>query len=541
MKRAADTMQRVSRRIPVLLAGVCALGAGVAVHAQQAAGDAEKPAPKQVLPGPVAHAPLPATVVSAAKAGDSGTALALISQKADVNAPEDDGTTALQWAVYHNDVPVIDALLKAGAKANTINQYGSSPLAEAAITGNVEVIGKLLKAGADPDAANADGQTPLMVIARTSNVPAAEELVRHGAKVNALEQWHGQTALMWAAAEKQAQMVRFLIKHGANVNARSKTMNWQRMVTAEPRAQGRLPGGLTPLLYAAREGCLDCVKALVEAKADINLPDPEGVTPLIVSIINFHFDTANYLLDNKANPNTWDWWGRTPLYCAVDLNTIPHGGRPDMPSLDQTTSLQIIEKLLNLGANPDAQLKLFPPYRALGPDRGADMMLTIGATPLLRAAKAGDVPAIKLLLAHHADVELPNIYGMTPLMAAAGIGSNEIDTRGSFKTQAEAIAAIDVLVAAGADVNKHEPRNGQTALHAAALFGWNDVIKDLVGHHADLRAQDAKGKTPLDSAMGRAGGHGRGGTTIEVHEATGQLIEQLLANPPQARVDPPRT
>jgi uncharacterized protein len=475
------------------------------------------------------------SLVEAARAGDSAAALAMIQQKADVNAGEKDGTTPLQWAVYHNDVPLIDALLKAGAKASSINEYGSSPLSEAAIVGNADVIQKLLNAGADPNTENADGQTPLMVIARTNNVAAAKELIGHGAKVDHIERWHDQTALMWAAAESQSEMVKLLIKHGANVNARSKLNRWQRMVTAEPRAQGRLPGGLTPLLYATRQGCLACVKALVEAKADVDLEDPEGVTPLIVAITNFHFDVAKYLIDRKADVNKWDWWGRTPLYSAVDLNTIPHGGRPDMPSLDETTNLQIIEMLLDRGANPNAQLKLFPPYRALGPDRGADQMLTMGATPLLRAAKAGDVPAIKLLLAHGADVGIPNIYGMTPLMAAAGVGSNEIDTRGRFKTQQEAVESIDLLVKAGADVNAHESRGGATALHAAALNGWDDVIKDLVAHNADLRAQDKKGKTPLDSAMGRAGGHGRGGTTIEVHEATGQLIEKLLANPPQAR------
>ncbi len=476
-----------------------------------------------------------ASLVEAAKSGDSAAAIAMVKDKTDVNAAEKDGTTPLHWAVYHNDVPLIDALLKAGAKAAVTNDYGSSPLTEAAIVGNPDVIGKLLKAGADPNAGNADGQTPLMVIARTSNVAAATELLRRGAKVDQVEQWHEQTALMWAAAESQPEMVKLLIKYRANVNARSKENNWQRMVTAEPRAQMRSVGGLTPLLYATRQGCAACVKYLVEAKADVNLPDPEGVTPLIMAVTNFHFDIASYLIDRKAEVNKWDWWGRTPLYSAVDLNTIPHGGRPDMPSLDQTTSLKLIEILLDHGANPNAQLKLFPPYRAVGPDRGADMMLTMGATPLLRAAKAGDAPAMKLLLAHGANVELPNIYGMTPLMAAAGIGSNEIDTRGRFKTQAQAVEAIDLLVKAGADVNAHEPRNGQTALHAAALFGWNDVIKDLVSHNADLRAQDNKGKTPLDAAMGRAGGHGRGGTSIEVHEATGQLIEQLLSNPPQAR------
>ena len=476
-----------------------------------------------------------ASLLDAAKSDDSAAALALLKDKADVNAAEDDGTTPLHYAVYNNDVPLVEALIKAGAKAAVVNSFGSSPLSEAAIVGNPDVIARLLKAGADPNTGNHDGQTPLMIIARTSNIAAAKELLKGGAKVDQVERWHQQTALMWAAAESQPEMVKLLIKHGANVDSRSMLNQWKRMVTAEPRAQGRLPGGLTPLLYAARQGCLDCVKYLVEARAAVDLEDPEGVTPLIVAIINFHYDVAKYLIDHKANVNKWDWWGRTPLYSVVDLNTIPHGGRPDMPSLDQTTSLQLMQMLLERGANPNAQLKLFPPYRALGPDRGADMMLTMGTTPLLRAAKAGDVPAIKLLLAHGADVELPNLYGMTPLMAAAGVGSNEIDTRGRFKTQQEAIESIDLLVKAGADVNKHEARSGATALHAAALYGWDDVIKDLVAHNADLRAEDKKGKTPLDSAMGRAGGHGRGGTTIEVHEATGQLIEKLLANPSQAR------
>ncbi|MEJ0039755.1 MAG: ankyrin repeat domain-containing protein [Gammaproteobacteria bacterium] len=470
-----------------------------------------------------------ASLAIALKNNDHDAALKLLERRADVNAAEGDGTTPLHWAVYQNDADLVDRLIKAGANVNAMNEYGSAPLAEAATTGNAPIIERLLKAGADPESPNADGQTALMLLARTSNLPAATALLKKKANVNAIEKWHGQTALMWATAEKQPEMVKLLIQYGADVNARSLVNNWQRQVTAEPRAQARPPGGLTPLIYASREGCFECVTALVRAKAKLDMADPEGVTPLIVAINNFHFDIAKFLIESGANVNKWDWWGRTPLYSAVDLNTIPHGGRPDRMSLDATTSLQLIDMLLERGANPNARLKLFPPYRALGPDRGADMILTMDATPLLRAAKAGDVPAIKALLAHGADPGIPQLWGITPLMAAANLGSNEIDTRGRFKTQAEASESIKLLAAAGADVNAKEDRQGSTALHAAALWGWDDVVKTLVSLHADLNAKDSKGMTPYDAAMGRAGGQGRGGTRVEVRTSTAALLKGMGA------------
>ena len=474
------------------------------------------------------------TLIDAAKANDSAGALALVKDKADVNAAESDGTTPLHYAVYHDDGALVESLLKAGAKASVANKFGSTPLLEAAVRGNPVVIEKLVKAGADVNAGNGDGQTALLILSRTSNVDSAKLLISHGANVNVTEHWHEQTPLMWAAAESQPAMVKLLLDHGAKVDAHSQLNHWTRMVTAEPRAQMREVGGLTPMLYAARQGCLECVKLLLGAHADPNLPDPEGVTPLIMAVTNFHFDVGAFLITRKANVNSWDWWGRTPLWAAVDLNTIPHGGRPDRPSLDNTTSVKMIEILLDAGANPNVQLKLFPPYRAVGPDRGADMMLTMGSTPLLRAAKAADVAAIRLLLAHGADPNLPNIQGVTPVMAAAGLGSNEIDTRGRFKTQPDQVASIDLLVKAGADINAHDNR-GQTALHGAALFGYDDVIKDLVAHNADVNAKDQKGMTPLDSAMGRAGGHGRGGVSIEVHDATAALIKQYQSDATVAR------
>jgi ankyrin repeat protein len=469
------------------------------------------------------------SLIDAAKANDSAGALALVKDKADVNAAEGDGTTPLHYAVYHDDVALVESLLKAGAKASAANKYGSTPLLEAAVRGDPVVIEKLLKAGAAVNVGNGDGQTALMIISRTSNVAAAKLLISHGANVNAVESWHDQTPLMWAAAESQPAMVKLLLDHGAKVDARSRLNQWTRMVTAEPRAQMREVGGLTPLLYAARQGCLECVKLLIGAHAEPGLPDPEGVTPLLMAITNFHFDVGAFLVGKKANVNSWDWFGRAPLWAAVDLNTVPHGGRPDRPSLDDTTSVKMIEILLDAGANPNAQLKLFPPYRAVGPDRGADLMLTMGSTPLLRAAKAADVAAVRLLLAHGADPNLANIQGVTPLMAAAGLGSNEIDTRGRFKTQPDQVASIDLLVKAGGDINAQD-HNGQTALHGAALFGYDDVVKDLVAHNADVNAKDKKGMTPLDSAMGRAGGHGRGGVSIEVHDATAALIKQYQSD-----------
>ncbi|HEY4341974.1 MAG TPA: ankyrin repeat domain-containing protein [Steroidobacteraceae bacterium] len=478
------------------------------------------------------------SLVDLAMNGQTQPAVALIEHGADVNVPSDDGSTALLWAAHRDDRPLVERLLKAHADVKAANRYGATPMSEAAAYGDPAVIELLLKAGADPDSANADGQTALMVVAHTSNVKAAELLLRHGAHVDATEKLRGQTALHFAAAQGQATMVQELLSHHADANAPTKIEHDLRQVSAEPRIQWRAPGGLTPLLYAARQGCMQCVQELIKAKADPNLSDPDGISPLLIATENFHFDVAVYLMKVGANPNHWDWWGRTPLYAAVDLNTLPYGGRADHPSLDTTTSLKMIELLLNAGVNPNVQLKLFPPFRQIGSDRGADLLLTIGTTPLLRAAKAGDVEAIKLLLAHGAKADLANALGVTPLMAAAGLGSNEIDTRGKYVTEKDAIASIDLLVKAGADVNVIDNR-GQSALYGAAYWGWNDVIKNLVGHGADLRIKDARAHTAVDMAMGLAEGHGRGGSGKVVHEDSAALLQQLIASDTKTADLPP--
>jgi len=471
-------------------------------------------------------------LVEAVRSGDRAAAIKVLEQRGDGNAAEADGTTALHWAVQQDDLDLVGRLINAGANVKAKNDYGATPMSEAALAGNVKIMDRLLEAGADVESPNADGQTALMIVARTSNVEAARLLLKHGANVNAVEKWREPTALMCAAAENQPAMVKELVAHGANVNARSNVNNFQRQVTAEPRAIYRPAGGLTALLYSAREGCLDCTRSLAEGGADLNMADPDSVSPLLLAILNGHFDVAAYLIGKGANPNKWDWWGQSPLYAAVDLNTIPHGGRPDRPSLDETTSLQVIEMLLDAGAFPNLQLKLLPPYRNVGADRGVDGMLTIGTTPLLRAAKGLDAPAIRLLLKKGANPNLPNLRGFTPLMAAAGLGSVDADTRGWFTTedvQKKSIESLDLLLKAGAEINATDGVRGQTPLHGAAFWGWNDVVQFLVDHGAKLDARDSRGMTPVESALGKAGGNSRGGQRIDVHEDTAALLRKLMA------------
>jgi ankyrin repeat protein len=468
-------------------------------------------------------------LVDAISANDVAAALQLLDNGADVRAARSDGTTALHYAVHIGNLELVQRLIKAGAPVNARNDYGSTPTQEAAERGDAALIRALLRAGANVESANDEGETALMTVARTGSVEAAKLLIKAHANVNAVESWRGQTALMWAAAQSNPDMVKLLLKAGAKPDVISKVRDWARKVTAEPRPQNRPPGGFTALLLAAREGCVECARALVQGGADVNLANPENITPLLEAILNARFDTAKVLIEAGADVNRWDVWGRAPLYSAIDYNTTPRGGRPDRPSADTALPLEIAKLLLDRGANPNMQLKLFPPYRSLGQDRGGDALLTTGTTPLLRAAKAGDVEATKLLLQYKALPDLQNNLGATPLMAAAGVNWSITDIRGRFRNEQQCIETAKLLIAAGANVNAVNER-GQSSLHAATQLGWTQFVRFLAANGAKLDIKDRAGVTPLDIATGRAGGASRPGTSgPEPHPETAAALRELLA------------
>jgi len=468
-------------------------------------------------------------LVQAVKSGDRAAAIALAADANEVKATEADGTTALHYAVRQSDRDLIDRLLRAGADVNAANRYGVTPLRLAAVNGDAKLLEALLEAGGNSNAVGKDGETLLMTAARGGHVEAARLLLERGAEVDARELWHGQTALMWAAAQGHPAMLRELIIHGADVNARSNVEQWERQMTSEPRDKWLPPGGLTPLLFAARENCLACLPVLVEAGADVSATTPDGISAVVMALINGHFDAAGALIDAGTDPNLADYTGRTALYAAIDFNTMVKSNRPAPKVLEnRLTGLDVARLLLERGANVNATLKRLPPYRAKL-DRGNDTMLGGGTTPFLRAAKAGDLPALRLLLEHGADPTLaPARSGINALMAAAGLGTAEQDTTGRQKTQQQAIEAIQLLLDRGLEVNA-QATDGQTALHGAAMQGFDDVIRFLAAKGAQLDTADKDGFTALDVALGKAGGFGFSGQEGVVRENTAALLRELMA------------
>ncbi|HUK32997.1 MAG TPA: ankyrin repeat domain-containing protein [Vicinamibacterales bacterium] len=474
-------------------------------------------------------------LIDAVKQGNFTAAKALISQKTNVNAVEPDGMTALHWAVRADDLPTVQMLIRAGANVNATSRYGMTPIIFAAENGDPKVVAALLKAGANPNGALPEGQTALMTAARTGNVDTIKLLVETGAKVDTKEQWQGQTALMWAASQNNAAAVKALIDAGADKNEHSKLLSfpefkWETsgmVVTVLPR------GGWTPLMYAARDGAIDAVGALADAKADLNASDPDGTTALLYAITNAHFDTAAVLIEKGADPNVADSTGTTALYSAVDMHTMgPMLSRPSPKLVDKLDAADIVHLLIAKGANVNARLKR--PIIGRHHTPTGDASLGEGTTPLARAAKSNDLQLMKALLDAGADPKL-TLKDRTTVLTIAAAGGAVV---GAYAvaipvTEDSSIEAIKLCLDRGVDINAFNSQ-GTTAVHAAVQRGAEKVVRFLAEHGAKLDMKNKQGRTPLDIAMGvgatagRGGGaRGRGGAP---RETMATLLRSLMAS-----------
>jgi uncharacterized protein len=544
-------------------------------------------------------------VADAAMKGDIAAVRALIQQRADVNAPQADGATAIQWAAYRNDLGLADVLIAAGANVKAANREGATPLYLASIQGSSAMIQRMLEAGADADEVGPQGETPLMLAARSGNLDSIKLLLDHKAHVNTKEKLRGTTPLMWAVEQSHAAAVKLLIEGGADVSAKAdpdaggKPRNnlanpkTQRQSSffgagfggagnaaasgarpqassgppqattgppppAAPKPQaprksaaevaqaltdagvdpnlltnfgldlGNLPpgvdvsvliqqlaqfgfgkpvkdgGGLTALVLAAREDCLECAQLLIGAGADVNQVTNYGWTALLTATQNRHYRLASYLLDHGANPNVANNGGWTPLYLATDNRNIESGDYPvRTPDMDH---LDFIKLLLDKGANVNARVcgPQSKPAACAGDSTETRTNFTMqwlfeeGATAFLRAAQSGDVPLMKLLLARGADPHIFTAHNVTPLAVASGIGWVEGVT---FEwSEADTTEAVKMCLALGIDANVADDE-GRTALHGAAHKGRTDVIQLLVDAGAKLDARDGGSRDTVNGDL----------------------------------------
>jgi len=470
--------------------------------------------------------PRESSLSEAIQAGDRQAIQKLLKDPAAVKATEADGTTPLHWAVRADDMETSKALLNAGANASAANRYGVTPLSLAAVNGNAALIEALLAAGASANTVVSKGQTVLMTAARTGNPAAARVLIEHGADVNARESQLGETALMWAASENQAEVVTLLASRGADINARSSTIQFPKDRFGLEGVLTILPhGNWTPLMYAARDGGVDAARALAKAGAEVNATDPDGTTALILAIMNAHYDTANAILEAGADPNITDKAGMAALYAAVDMSSLGEVyGMPPRKVNDTLKPTDVMSRLIAKGAIVDALLKSPTLQRNHTPGEG---QLGAGTTPLMRAARNGDFAAMQILLAAGADPTLKQPRGTTALMMASGLGRGLGVFAKDYGTEADLRQAVELLVERNVDVNASTD-DGITAIHLAAQGGLDSIVRVLAKAGARLDVKDKRGRTPVDMAMG-VGGRGRAGGPPPVYERTAKLLKELGA------------
>jgi ankyrin repeat protein len=506
-------------------------------------------------------------LADAAMRRDRDAVRTLLKQGADVNASQGDGTTPLHWTATNGDVETATMLLAAGANVRATTRLGAyTPLHHASREGDAAMIGLLAAAGADVNARTSSGATPLMLAAASGRVAAVTALLDRKADPNAKESTYGQTALMFAAAVDGADVVRTIAARGGDTNVASTFVDLKSLALPEPPTAAivrpgsesataatapaaRRPdvggvtrpfrynelvggqGGLTPLHFAAREGHLQTVKALVECRANVNHASPaDHSSPLLIATVNGHFDIAAYLLEQGADPNAANDAGVTPLYAAINVRWAPKAAYPQPRShlQQQHTYLDLATALLDKGADPNARVNRKVWFASYNFDQsGVD---ETGATPLWRAAYAADVDAMTLLVAHGADPAIPTIKALerrgpddpeggrdvsglppvpiggpaiTALQAAAGPGyAKGFAGNSHHVAPGGMLAAVTYLVnELHADVNARDA-DGNTALHHAASRGDNEMIVFLVSKGADAKAVNRAGQTTVDVANG---------------------------------------
>lgn len=450
---------------------------------------------------------------------DAAAVRTLIAQKADVNVPDAQGTPALHWAVRYNDVELARMLMSAGADAKLPNRYGVTPLTLAVTNGSAPMIRVLLGAGGDPNAVDPAGETMLMIAARVGVLDAVNLLLEGGANVDARDATYQQTALMVAVRENHTDIAKVLIDRGANVNAKTRQGQTPAWVLPNsvpgfghgvgiirgglpPRGSRQpIPGALTPLLYAARDGRLDAAKLLLDSKASINETDANGITPLIMAIVNNRVDVARLLIDRGADIQAADWYGRTALWAAIETRNMDVDNATFVNSIDREPLLDLVKVLLDKGAAVNIRMKEAPPIRRqfLRVTGTLEWVDFTGQTPFLTAARAADLTVMRLLLDHGADPKIGTFEGTTPLMAAAGV--NWVFDQTFDEGPAARLAAVKLCYELGNDVNAANSM-GITALMGAANRGSDDIISFLVEKGAKLDAKDKEGRTALTWAEG---------------------------------------
>lgn len=441
------------------------------------------------------------------------------------------GNTAVHRAVEAGDLDALTAAIRDGVNVNALNRYHVAALSVAVQQGNLAAVSALLRAGADPHVIKGEGEPVMMTAARTGNIDVLKALVEAGGDVNVRDRFYGQTPVMWAAIEDHADIIAELVARGADVNARANVLEgeptWRYGKDSRNGINGEAlqnfntnfsKGGLTPLMYAARQGASNAAKVLLEHGANAATTDPEGFSPLHIAIMNGRYDTAAVLVNNGASASQPDRSGQTPLFALVDMRSLLWTyNRPTPRTQNEISSLDLAKLLIAKGAPVNAKLT-GPARRPLG--GGGAAIAGRGATPFLRAAVTADLPMMKLLLEHGADPKAVTQNGDNALHAAAGVRWSDTTMSTAqalgFALEDDAVEAITLLLSLGLDVNAADSQ-GFTALHGAASRGANDVIRLLVSRGArldvmtkpDVREQTVDNEpaleippqSPLDAAL----------------------------------------